>query len=84
MIENKDSKLISVCLINDYTLITDIYIFVYGRAECAFISLECKKVKLPILNNFDISNNSLKHLFVKFKARYQRGDLHHFMTLNDS
>ena len=53
MIESIDSKLITVCLINDYSLIAEIHIFVYGRAECAFISLECTKVKLRILNNFD-------------------------------
>ena len=48
-----DLKLISVCLINDYLLIADLHIFVYGSAECATISLECKKVKHIILNNFD-------------------------------
>ena len=47
-----DSKLISVCLINDYSLIADLHIFVYKRTECASISLECTKVKLLILNNF--------------------------------
>ena len=53
MIEVIESKLISVCLINDYSLIADIHIFDYGRAEFSFISLECtKKVKLLILNNF--------------------------------
>ena len=51
-IESIDSKLISVCLINDYSLIADLHIFVYGCAECAYISLECTKVKLLILNNF--------------------------------
>ena len=51
MIESVDSKLISVCLINDYSLIADLHIFVYGRAECASISLECRKVKLFISNN---------------------------------
>ena len=52
MIESIDSKLISVCLINDYSLITDPHIFVYGSVECATISLECTKVKPLILNNF--------------------------------
>ena len=33
-IESIDSKLISVCLINDYSLIADLHIFVYGSAEC--------------------------------------------------
>ena len=54
MVKSIDSKLISVCLINDYSLIADLYVFVYGRAECATISLECTKVKLLILNNFDL------------------------------
>ena len=52
MIKSIDSKLISVCLINDYSLIADLHIFVYGHAECALISLECTKVKLLISNNF--------------------------------
>ena len=53
MIESIGSKLISVCLINDYSLIiADLHIFVYKRAECASISLECTKEKLLILNNF--------------------------------
>ena len=55
VIESKDSKLISVCLINDYLLIAYLYIFVYGSAECATISLECTKVKLLILNNFAVN-----------------------------
>ena len=41
-----DSKVISVCLINDYSLTADLHIFVYESAECASISLECTKVKL--------------------------------------
>ena len=36
-IESIDSKLISVCLINDYSLIDNLHIFVFGRAECASI-----------------------------------------------
>ena len=47
-----DLKSLPVCLINDYSLIADLHILVYGRAECASISLECTKVKLLILNNF--------------------------------
>ena len=35
-------------------LIADLHIFVYGRAEFSFISLEGRKVKLSILNNFVI------------------------------
>ena len=52
VIESKDSNLISVCLNYDYSLIADLHIFVYRRAECASISLECAKVKVLILNNF--------------------------------
>ena len=33
VIESIESKLISVSLINDYWLIADLHIFVYGRAE---------------------------------------------------
>ena len=51
VIKRIDSKLISVCLINDYSLIADLYIFFYGGAECAPISRT--KVKRLILNNFD-------------------------------
>ena len=57
MIESIDSKLISVCLINDYSLIADLHIFVHGSAECSIISLECTTVKLLILNNFGGTNN---------------------------
>ena len=53
MIEVIESKLSSVCLINDYSLITDPHIFVYGRAEFSSISLECTKLELSILNNFE-------------------------------
>ena len=53
VIEGIDSKVNSVCLINDYSLIADLHIFVYARAECESISLKCAKVKLSILNNFD-------------------------------
>ena len=56
-----DSKVISVCLINDNLLIADQRIFVYGRAECESVSLKCKKKKLPILNNFELYEE--KHLF---------------------
>ena len=53
--ESIDSKLISVCLINDYSLIADLHIFVYGHAECASISIKCTKVKLFKLNIFDVT-----------------------------
>ena len=52
VIEVIESKLISVCLINDYSLIADLHIFAYGRDKFSSISLECTKVKLLILNNF--------------------------------
>ena len=51
VIESIESKLISVCLINDYSLIAHLHILVYGREKCASISIECTKVKLHILNN---------------------------------
>ena len=57
VIEGIDSKLISVCLNKKYSLIADLHIFVYQRAECASISIECTKVKLSISNNF-VSNGS--------------------------
>ena len=53
MIEGIDSKVISVCFINDYSLITELHIFIYGHSECASISLKCAKVKLSILNDFE-------------------------------
>ena len=36
-IESIDSKLITVYLINDYSLIAGLHIFVYGSVECATI-----------------------------------------------
>ena len=45
-----------VCLINVYSLIADLHIFVYGRAQFSSISLERTKVKLLILNNFSPTN----------------------------
>ena len=50
--KNIDAKLILLCLINDYLLIADLHIFVYGHEECASISLKCTKVKLLRLYNF--------------------------------
>ena len=52
LIESIDSKFIFVCLINNYSLIADLHIFVYGSAKCATILLECTKVNFLILNNF--------------------------------
>ena len=69
VIESIDSKLISVCLINDYSLIADLHIFVYGSAEGATILLECTKVKLLILNNFDsiITSDKKKYVIPGFR-----------------
>ena len=53
MIESIESKLISVCLIHVYSLIAQLHIFVYERAEFSFISLKCTKGKFSILNNFE-------------------------------
>ena len=58
VIKSIDLKLISVCLIKDYSFIADLHIYVYGRAECTSISLECTKVKLPILYNFGVNNEN--------------------------
>ena len=63
VIKGIESKLIAVCLFNDYSLIADLHIFVYGRAEFSSISLECTKVKLLILNNFEY--NGRKSLYSK-------------------
>ena len=60
-IEGIDSKVISMCSINDYLLIADLDIFVYGRAECESISLKCTKVKLSILNDF-ATNTQMSNL----------------------
>ena len=57
--EGIESKLISVFLIND--------IFVYGRAEFSSISLECTKVKLIILNNFDCNIGKITNLVAQIK-----------------
>ena len=66
VIEGIDSKVISVCLVNDYSLIADLHIFVYERAECTSLSFECTEVKLLILNNFDIK--IYKNIFKLFGA----------------
>ena len=46
-------------LVNDYSPIAKLYIFVYERTELSSISLECKKVKFSILNNFENNWNIL-------------------------
>ena len=68
VIEGIDSKVISVCLINDYSLIAGLHIFVYGRAECEFILLKCRKVKLSILNNLvlNFSKNFFLNTMINF------------------
>ena len=55
MIESIECKLILVCLINNYSFIAKLHIFVYERAEFSSISPECTKVKLSILNNFGLA-----------------------------
>ena len=70
VIEIIDSKLISVCLFNDYYLIADLYIFVLGSADCATISLECTKVKLLILDNFDNNSGLFSNTLSKVIAPY--------------
>ena len=74
LIKSIDLKLNSVCLINDYSLIADLHIFVYERAKCASISLKYTKVKFLILNNF-CTNFVLENLiqgmsFVSFGLRH--------------
>ena len=71
-IECIDLKLISVFLIIDYSLIADLHIFFYGRAKCASISLKCLKVKISILNNFEITK--FKASFVSFHVRLGGGN----------
>ena len=66
VIEGIYSKVISVCLINDYSLIADLHIFIYARAECEYISLKCTKVKLSVSNNFDIRNAINTFLYIAF------------------
>ena len=47
VIEGIDSKVTSVCLMNDgEQMFADLHIFVYESAEGASISLECTTVKL--------------------------------------
>ena len=59
VIKSIDSKLISVCLIKDYSLIADLHILIYGRAECT-------KVKLLTLNNFGY--RSLRKIRFEFRS----------------
>ena len=48
-----ESKLISLSLISDYSLITNLHIFViYECTELSPISVDSKKSKLSILNKF--------------------------------
>ena len=62
-------KINTMCLINDYWLIADLNIFVYGSAECATISLECTKVKLLILNDLEIFSHLLQ-FYALFPNQY--------------
>ena len=52
VIKGIDSKVTSVFLINDNSLIADLHKFDNESAEFASISLESIKVKLLLLNNF--------------------------------
>ena len=52
VISTLESKLISLCLIVDYSLITNLHIFVYERAELSSISVDSTNTKFAILNNF--------------------------------
>ena len=49
-----ESKLISLCLISDHSLITNPHIFFKERVELSFISVDIINVKLSISNNFDL------------------------------
>ena len=71
MIDGIESKLFSVCLINDYLPIADFYIFVYGCAELSSISLECTKVKLSILNNLDNIIVFLLPIYLSFFKHFE-------------
>ena len=63
-----------MCLINDYSLIADLHIFVNVSAECTTISLECTKVKLIRLNNFDrffqYCNSNIGLFYICFTYSY--------------
>ena len=56
-------------LINDYLLIDDPHIFVYGCAECASVSLKCTKVKLLILNNFALHPTTCPILYERSSTK---------------
>ena len=72
MIEGIESKLIPVCLINNYSLNADLHIFVHEPAEFSSISLECTKVKLLIINNFAyISDKLINHKVQQLSAYRQ-------------
>ena len=46
-------KEVNIILLMIIRLIPTYIYFFYGAAECANISLKCRKVKLLVLNNFD-------------------------------
>ena len=70
MIERIDSKLISECLIIDYSLNADLHICVYGRAECASFSLECTKMKLLIIKKLGGLSLPITHAQFLFIDKY--------------
>ena len=61
---------ISLCVFNDYSLIADLHLLVYGSAECATISLECTMVKLLILNNFEVHIIYLKYFLFRLEREW--------------
>ena len=70
VVESIESKLNSVCLINDHSLIADLHIFVNGRTECATTSLECTKGILLISNNFGTDNVVRVYLLINVRWRH--------------
>ena len=66
--DKNDSKLVGVCLINDFSLIADLHVFIYGSAECATTTLECTKVKFLILKNLDIYLIIVVLMIIEFKS----------------
>ena len=68
-IESIDSKLISVCSINDYSLIADLIIFVYGSAECATLFTRKYKGETSYINLNNFALNYFKWSKINQKNR---------------
>ena len=76
-IESIDSKLISLCLINDYALIADLHISIYGSAECATLFTRMYKgetshnliiiysifMRIDNVNSVHMHNSEIFHLY---------------------